>query len=137
MRYHKDPLASVMVLASHAEQPKANADRIMLKLRVAYEKLKSGTEDDNQFDQLAAAINVGAVRAEKIAPEAVETMTLGVLAMANCARIQLEHGRYGFNGPDIVAMNDCIELYEGILRLSTPKQMTDALHVACRRMEEV
>jgi len=97
MRYAKDPLSAVRLLASHSEQPEANANRIMLKLRVAYEKLKAGTEDDDQFDQLAAVINVGAVRAESIAPEAVETMTAGVMAMANCARIQLEHGRYGFH----------------------------------------
>ena len=127
-------MASIHVLAANSEQPEANANRIMLTLRVAFEKLKTATEDDAQFDRLAAAINVGLIRAEAIDKRAEEVMLAGVQAMMSCACIYERHGRYGFTGPDLLAMNDAMDLYENILRLSTPKQMLDALDVAAARM---
>lgn len=130
----RDPMSSIHVLAANSEQPEANANRIMLALRVAFEKLKSGTEDHAQFERLAAAINVGLVRAESIDPLAEQTMVAGVQAMMTCGGIFERHGRYGFTGPDLLTMNDALDLYESILRLSTPKQMLDALDVAADRM---
>jgi len=127
-------MASIHVLAANSEQPEANANRIMLTLRVAFEKLKTATEDDAQFDRLAAAINVGLIRAEAIDKRAEEVMLAGVQAMMSCGCIHSRHGRYGFTGPDLLAMNDAMDLYENILRLSTPKQMLDALDVAAARM---
>ena len=130
----RNSMASIHVLAANSEQPEANANRIMLTLRVAFEKLKTATEDDAQVDRLAAAINVGLIRAEAIDKRAEEVMLAGVQAMMSCGCIHSRHGRYGFTGPDLLAMNDAMDLYENILRLSTPKQMLDALDVAAARM---
>lgn len=127
-------MASIHVLAANSEQPEANANRIMLTLRVAFEKLKIGTEDHSQFDRLAAAINVGLIRAEAIDKQPEEVMLSGVQAMMSCACICERHGHYGFTGPDLLAVNDALDLYENILRLSTPKQMLDALDAAAARM---
>ena len=127
-------LAAVHTLAANAEQPTENADRIMLALRMAFEKLKGGTKDHEAFDRLAAAINVGLIRAEQIDPLAAETMVRGVSAMVSCDGIAQRHGRYGFTGPDLLDLGDALDLYEQILRLSTPKQMLDALDVAAARM---
>lgn len=109
---------------------------IMLSIRLAFEKLKLGTADGEQFDRVAAAINVGLIRAEQIDQLAAETMKMGISALTHCSEIHQRHGRFGFTGPDLLAMNDAIELYEGILRLSTPKQMLDALDIAADRMRE-
>jgi hypothetical protein len=57
--------------------------------------------------------------------------------MYSCAEIYKRHGRYGFTGPDILAVNDAINLYEDIVRLSTPKMMVDATAVAFRRVNEL
>ena len=133
-RMHRDPMAAVHVLAANTEQPRENADRIMVALRLAFEKLKIGTGDIEHFDRLAAAVNVGLIRAELIDPLAAETMVRGVAALMNCAAIHERHGKFGFTGPDLVAMGDALDLYEGILRLSTPKQMLDALDMAAARM---
>ena len=131
-----DPMASIHVLAANSEQPKANADAIMVALRLAYEKLKMGTATVGDFDRLAAAINVGLIRAELIDPLAEETMVKGVAALVHCAELHQRHGKFGFAGPELVAMNDAVNLYEDILRLSTPKQMLSALDVAARRIQE-
>lgn len=129
-------MAAVHVLAANTEQPRENADRIMVMLRLAFEKLKIGTGDQEQFFRLAGAINVGMIRAELIDPLAEETMRMGIAALNSCAAIHDRHGKYGFTGPDLVAVADALELYEGILRLSTPKQMLDALDTAAQRMRE-
>jgi hypothetical protein len=131
-----NPMASVHVLAANTEQPKENADRIMVAIRLAFEKLKIGSAGMDEFDRLSAAINVGLIRAELIDPLAEETMVKGVGALMRCADIHSRHGKFGFTGPDLELMNDAVDLYEGILRLSTPKQMLDALDVAARRMRE-
>ena len=69
IKHHpRHTLAAVHTLAANAEQPPENADRIMLVLRMAFEKLKGGTKDHEAFDRLAAAINVGLIRAEQIDP---------------------------------------------------------------------
>jgi hypothetical protein len=135
-RMWSDPMSAVNVLAANTEQPKENADRIMLTLRTVFEKLKAGTASIEEFERLSAAINVGLIRAELIDPLAEETMVKGVGALMRCADIHRRHGKFGFTGPDLELMNDAVTLYEGILRLSTPKQMLDALETAARRMLE-
>ena len=135
-RMWRDPMASVHVLAANTEQPKENADRIMIAIRLAFEKLKTGSAGGEDFDRVSAAINVGLIRAELIDPLAEETMVKGVGALMRCADIHSRHGKFGFTGPDLELMNDAVTLYEGILRLSTPKQMLDALDTAARRMRE-
>jgi hypothetical protein len=69
-----------------------------------------------------------------IDPLAAQTMAMGLDALVSADGIRIRHGRYGFSGPDLPAMADALELYEGILRMSTPKQMTDALSIAAERM---
>ena len=104
--------------------------------RTAYEKLKAGNATIEEFDQLAAAINVGLIRAELIDPLAEQTMVKAVSALLHCSELHQRHGRFGFFGPELLAMNDAMDLYEEILRMSTPKQMMDALDTAAQRMLE-
>ncbi len=46
------------------------------------------------------------------------------------------HKRYGFHGPDLEAVTDSVNLYEEILRNSTPNQMAAAANESARRMIE-
>lgn len=136
-RYQSDPGAWIRVIAGNRDQPQDNADAIMLKIRTAYELLKCGQATDEQFDRVASALNVGLCRAELIDPLAEHTINEGIEAMYGCAGIFERHGRYGFTGPGLLAMNDAIDLYESILRLSTPRQMEDAKDAAYRRVTEL
>lgn len=129
--------AWIRVIAGNKEQPTENADQINITIRKAYELLKCGQASDSDFDRVAGALNVGLVRAELIDPLAEQTMQAGIDAMYICAEIYKRHGRYGFTGPDIVSVNDAINMYEDILRLSTPKMMCDATTVAFQRVSEL
>ena len=125
------------MIAGNKEQPSENADQINIAIRKAYELLKCGQASDADFDRVGAALNVGRARAELIDPLAEQTMQSGIDAMYSCAEIYQRHGRYGFCGPDIASVNDAINLYEDILRLSTPKMMCDATEVAFHRVNEI
>lgn len=129
--------AWIRVIAGNKEQPSENADQINIAIRKSYELLKCGQASDADFDRVGAALNVGRARAELIDPLAVQTMQMGIDAMYSCAKIYQRHGRYGFTGPDIASVNDAINLYEDILRLSTPRMMCDATSVAFRRVSEL
>jgi hypothetical protein len=137
-RQNQDHLTSwIRVIAGNKAQPEENADQINIAIRKAYELLKCGQASDTDFDRVASALNVGLARAELIDPLAEQTMQAGINAMYSCAEIYKRHGRYGFTGPDINAVNDALGLYEDILRLSTPKMMCDATTVAFRRCSEL
>ena len=129
-RYTADPGAWINVISGNQEQPEWNVSEIMVKIRTAYELLKSGHATDDHFDRVGAALNIGLIRAESIDPLCEQTMQGGVDAMYHCAGLHERHGKYGFTGPGIVAMNDAVNLYEDILRLSTPLQMQDAQEAA-------
>ena len=136
-KFTADPGAWIKVIARNQEQPEWNADQIMVKIRTAFELLKTGHATDAHFDRVAGAMNIGMLRAELIDPLVEHTMQAGIEAMYGCAGIHERHGRYGFTGQGLLAMNDAIDLYGEILRQSTPRQMEDAKDAAYRRVIEL
>jgi len=122
------------IIAAHQDAPDDHATAIVIKVRSAFERLRSGTGNADDFNRLGAAMNVALIRAEAIDPLAEQTMVAGMEAMAECGRIWERHHRYGFTGPGLIAVTDAVELYEGILRLSKPIVMERAAQEAARRM---
>jgi hypothetical protein len=119
-----------------ARQPMARgvADDVMAKLYSAFGDLKAGSTDDDLFDRLAAAINVGIVRAEQIDQACVAPMLDARDALIRCDDIRGRHGRYGFDGPGLLAMAAGLEVYEEMVRNSTPQQMREAMTASLARM---
>jgi hypothetical protein len=117
-------------------QPTAPAEvaRIMLMIRLAYEKLKIGNATDFEYDRVGAAVNVGLVRAESIGQPLVDAFKAAGEAMLECARRQKASGKYGFSGPNLLSMNAAMDLYEQLLGLSSPNQMHSAQMEAYRRL---
>lgn len=124
------------VLDGLQDPNEAHIVSILVKIKAAFELLKTGHGVPDDYERLACAFNVALIRAEAINPLAEQTMLAGAEAMRNCDRIWQRHGRYGFTGPDLIAVADAIELYEGILRLSAPVLMEAAATEAARRMLE-
>ena len=114
--------------------PDEHATTVMNRVRAAFEALKNGTTDCAQFDRLAACINVGMIRAEAIDPLCEQTMAAAIDALFRVDAIFGRHRRYGFSGPDLQAVTEAVNLYEEILRNSTPLQMEAAAHESARRM---
>lgn len=107
---------------------------ILVKVKAAFERLRNGNGTPMDFTRLECAFEVAAVRAESIDPLVEETINAGKSALEECDRIWQKHARFGFTGPGLIAMQDAIELYEGILRQSPPVLMEQAATEAARRM---
>ena len=57
------------------------------------------------------------------------------LSKAECRRRYVESGRFGFTGPEIVAMLDALDAYEAIEQASSDLQMEQAWNTAKRSLE--
>lgn len=133
-RYQANPYTWLETLAANSEPDPAHAMQITNMVRTSFELLKSGHGTAKDFNRLGAALNVALIRAEAIDPLAEQTIAGGMEAMRNCDRIWQKHGRYGFTGPDLIALADAVNLYEEILRITKPILMEQAAHEVARRM---
>lgn len=124
------------VIVGNQDMPEDHAEHILVKVKAAFELLRTGGGETKHFDRVANAFNVGLVRSEAIDPLAEQTMRAGADAMIRCKGIWQRHGRFGFTGPDLIAVADALELYEGILRLSKPLEMERAVIEVERRIVE-
>lgn len=131
---HVNPASWAETIAARQPMARAVADDVMAKLYSAFGDLKGGSTDDDLFDRLAAAINVGIVRAEQISSACVAPMLAARDALIRCDDIRGRHGRYGFDGPGLAAMAAGLDLYEEMVRNSTPQQMREAMTASLARM---
>lgn len=133
-RTARNPTSWAATIANSQLTPAADVTRIMVSVRMSYERLKQGDAPASDFERLAAVLNVGLIRAESIAPEVVDAMKEAIEALLHCHGLHERHGRWGFTGPGIQAMNEALELYEQILAKSSPNQMEAAVRESYRRM---
>jgi hypothetical protein len=133
-RRRANPTSWAETIAARQPMARAVADDVMAKLYSAFGDLKAGSTDDDLFDRLAAAINVGIVRAEQIDQACVAPMLAARDALLRCDDIRGRHGRYGFDGQGLLAMTAGLEVYEEMVRNSTPQQMREAMTASITRM---
>lgn len=99
----------------------------LIKIRFAYERLKDGTADKNDFDRVGVAINLAKVRAMEIDETLANALERAQDAMTRCKDRYQRHGRFGFDGPGLQDMEYAIEANEEIVTHSSPKQMDMAM----------
>lgn len=130
----KNPSAWLNAIGNSTPTAPPEVLRIMNIVRVSYEKLKAGHGTADDFDKLSAVVNVGLVRAESIGRALVEAFKDAGEAMLECARIHERHGKFGFTGPHLLAMNAAMDLYADVLAMSSPNQMHAAALESSRRI---
>lgn len=131
-----NPTTWAAVIAASRTMEPAIGDDIMTKLHSAFDDLRHGSTDDELFDRLAGAINIGILRAEQIDALLVSPMLAARDALLRCDAIRGKHGRYGFDGPGLQAMAEALDVYEEIVRISTPAQMREAMTLSIARMHK-
>lgn len=114
--------------------PEAEITRILLKVHTAFEHLSNGGGDPDQFDRMAAVLNVGMVRSEGIGQAGVEMFKAAQAALMEADALYGRHRKFGFTGCGLEAMKDAIALYEVLIRNSTPRQMEAAQQECMRRV---
>ena len=123
---HVNPAVWAQLIAARQDTHPETVTEVMTKLHDAFCRLRDGGTDDDLFDRLASCINVGLIRAEQIDAVCVTPMVAARDALIRCDGIRGRHGRYGFDGPGLHAMTAGLEVYEEMLRNSTPQQMAEA-----------
>jgi len=128
-----NPTSWASTIAASRTMAPALAVEIMTKLHSAFHDLRNGSIDDELFERVAASINVGIVRAEQIDELCVAPMLAMRDALIRCDEIRGRHGRYGFDGSGLQAMADGLDVYEEMVRKSTPNQMRAAMSISMQR----
>lgn len=102
----------------------------MLKIRAAFERLKDGTADQDDFNRVGVAFNLAKIRALEIDEGLADELEKSQDAMMRCKERYKKHGHFGFDGCGLQACEYAIEAHEAILTKSSPKQMQNAMEVA-------
>ncbi|MGH6627615.1 MAG: hypothetical protein ACRECD_13940 [Burkholderiaceae bacterium] len=133
-RWQADPSALSRVM--NRLQPFSAPELVQLQtpVRVAFESLRSGRGEEDDFHTLAAVVNVALIRSEAIDPLCVETCERAQQALLRVLERRRRSGLWGFDGPALQDIPPAIELHEQLLALSTPLQMQRAMNETLRRM---
>lgn len=107
--------------------------RLELPIRISFEALKTGAGTEQDFHDLAAAINTTMVRSEAVDPLCEQTAIAARDALMRTWGRFEKTARWGFDGPALLEIADAIDLHEQLIRNSTPLQMIDALREVIRR----
>lgn len=134
-RKHRPGLHPLDAITACQPFQQAEVTRILLKVHTAFDSLSKGGSDVDQFDRMAAVLNVGLIRSESIGQGAVDMFKRAQAALMECDDLFGRHRKFGFTGPGLEAMKDAIALYEQLLKNSTPRQMHDAQLECVRRVQ--
>jgi hypothetical protein len=132
-RHQADPSSIYRLMAK--VQPFTESERVALALpvRIAFDAIKSGQAQRDDFDTLAAMANICLVRSEEIDAFCVESAKRAQDALMRCLRRYESTGRWGFDGPAIQDIEIVIDFYEQLLEMSTPQQMKKAMLTVIER----
>lgn len=104
--------------------------RAIIKVRYGFEKLKIGEATHEHFDAVAHATGVAKIRAAQIGGNENPAITLLDTADAALERARERFnrlGKWGFDGPALVQIEDALNFYEDIATSSSPAQMHEAM----------
>jgi hypothetical protein len=116
--------------------PAEEVVKLMNGLRVVYERLKSGDGCIGDMNTMGLMLNTGCVRGRQIGQPIVDAFEHAGAALVECEKRKDTHGRYGFTGPGILAMNAALDLYGELVAMSSRRQMTDCENEVCKWMRE-
>ena len=105
-----------------------------LKTQAAFERLKTGAGDEEDFDRVSMLLNVGMIRGESISRDLVLIMKDGQHAMNRMKARYLKFETLAFDGQGIEAADYALETYQTIMDMSSPLQMIQAIREAYKRI---
>lgn len=133
---HVDPTAGLRVL--HNARPYEDGEMVdeHVKTRAAYERLRDGLGDEEDFDRVSMMLNIGLVRAEGIGNGEllVQTMQKAQEAMVRMKARYLRGLRFGFDAEGLASVPSALDAYETIMDASSPLQMRQAIQEAYSRI---
>lgn len=113
--------------------------RSIIRVRMSFERIKSGTATVEDFDMLCHATGVAKVRFAQIGGtenEAVKLLDIADAALVRTRTRFEQSGLWGFDGPALIELAQGIDLYEDIATNSSPAQMHGAVMERDRILNE-
>ena len=116
--------------------PEDQSLKLTLPIRIAFEATKFGNGSAHHCDALGVMTEVSLQLAKSLEPKFEETARLARDAMKRCED-RFEHtGMWGFDGPALREIEDCIQLYEEMFRYFSAAQILDAFKECMRRKKQ-
>jgi hypothetical protein len=117
------------------------ADKAIINARLTLKLLAEGTvqpDDTDQHDLMAHVIGMAQIRTLDMggdgADAVMDSLNTAAEALQRCRERWEKLGKWGLDGPGLVALREAIDIYEAILRASSPQQMENAQMV---RLDQV
>ena len=133
-RWQKDYTAAFKLLEAVRPIEPGELDGEHIQLRCAFERLRDGSGDQADFDTLGHCLNAALVRSEAIDPLLVQTVKLGLEALARMQGRQRRGLRLGFDALGLRDVPAALDAWEAIADSSTPMEMRDAIKESFRRI---
>ena len=130
---HCDPQAAFRLINKLEPFSADELMRLELPIRMSFQALKTGKGCEQDFHDIAAAINATMVRSESVDPLCEQTAIAARDAHMRCWHRHQRTGVWGFDGPALLEVEAGIDLHEQLIRLSTPLQMLEAMREVVRR----
>lgn len=126
-RWRTDPTAAFGLIAERTPMDGEDAAACSTEVRMAWHHLCTGTATTDHFDAVASAMNVCLVRSESIGPDAVEVAVRAQSAMVAMQQRYLRCARLGPDADALAHVPIALDLYDQLLRMSSPLQLRAAL----------
>lgn len=128
-----------------SEEPTTKiADKVMLDVRMALQKLTDGLVDSNDtecHDLLSHCVGMAQIRIQEIggdcSNEIIGELNEGAQALSRARERWHKTGKWGLDGPAIHSLRYCIDTYEVVLRSSSPNQMETAQEIRLERVKRL
>lgn len=117
------------VIASRQQIDQGEANRLVEETRAALRSLLAGSASAREFSRVGVDVNIGYALALKARGGEIteDLFARAGNALNQAQRMHKEHGRYGFTEQaDRLAVCEAIDLWEEILRESSPLQLQQA-----------
>lgn len=129
-----DDLAPLVLLYNASPHEPGEKTVEHIKTLSSFDRLKDGSADEDDFIRVAMVINMTKVRAMEIDEALADMLERGQDAMNRCAQRFARVGRYGFDGPGLLLVEESLEAAQAIIDASSPLQMLTARNVVADQL---
>lgn len=106
--------------------------KLNLPIRMSFEALKKGEGTAQDFHDLDAVVCTCVIRGREVSPECEQVALAAYEALRRVRERWMATSKWGFDGPALMDVGDCIELHEQLVALSTPLELANALKQVIR-----
>ncbi|MBD9395171.1 hypothetical protein [Acidovorax sp. ACV01] len=133
-RWQANPTAAFAVILERSPMRQEDMARSSNVVRTAWHHLCNGTGTTDHFDAVATAMNICLVRSESIGEDAIEVAQRAQAAMVAMQQRYLRCARLGPDAAALAAVPVGLDLYDELLRMSSPLQLETALAEVSHRI---